>query len=86
MAHKEEEDTAEKEALQIGLDRAIFKNTVTHNFKYNKPVAQKKIHSWKGNRAILVKKQKKACQSQEMYCAEQEGKNTFRPVCLEQRE
>lgn len=39
MAHKEEEDTAEKEVLQIGLDRAIFKNSITHNFKYIKPVA-----------------------------------------------
>lgn len=58
MAHQEGEDTAEKEVLQIGLDRAILKNIITHNFKYIKPVAQKKIHGWKGNRAILVKKQK----------------------------
>lgn len=55
MAQKEEEETAEKESFQIGLDHAIFKNTITYNSisKILNLWHRRKINGWKGNRQYL---------------------------------
>lgn len=77
MAPREEEETAKNEAFQVGLDHAIFKNIITHNSISNilNLWHRRKRNSWRGNRAIPVKRQKRRrCPSQEMYCAEQEEK------------